>query len=427
MGLQGLPKKSTRWIIGSVAMGIAFTGAIALYSISHLQSAKETTSESARVPQLKKVTALGRLEPEAEVVPVAAPIALDGDRVAQLFVKEGDRVKAGQVIAILDSRDRLQDEVAQARERVKMAQAKLAQVKAGAKTGEIQAQQAAIARLEAEQSTEIEAQKATIARIEAERHTEIEAQKAAIEQIKVQLANAEVEYKRYQTLFKEGATAASLLDNKRLAFQTAQQQLNEAQANLKRIQTSRGQELNEARATLRRIQTSRSQQLKQAKATLDQIAEVRSVDVRSAQAEVDNAIAALKQTQTNLNQVYIRAPMAGRILKIHTRPGAKISDSGIVEIAQTDQMLVVAEVYQTDIGKVRLGQQAVITSNTFPGELRGTVSEIGWQVSRQNVFSNQPGENLDRRVVEVKIRLDLEDSKRVERLTNLQVQTAIAL
>jgi HlyD family secretion protein len=49
------------------------------------------------------------------------------------------------------------------------------------------------------------------------------------------------------------------------------------------------------------------------------------------------------------------------------------------------------------------------------------------QVNRQNVFSNQPGENLDSRVIEVKIRLNPEDSKRVAGLTNLQVQTAIEL
>jgi HlyD family secretion protein len=47
------------------------------------------------------------------------------------------------------------------------------------------------------------------------------------------------------------------------------------------------------------------------------------------------------------------------------------------------------------------------------------------QVNRQNVFSNQPGENLDSRIVEVKIRLNPEDSKRVAGLTNLQVQAEI--
>jgi HlyD family secretion protein len=49
------------------------------------------------------------------------------------------------------------------------------------------------------------------------------------------------------------------------------------------------------------------------------------------------------------------------------------------------------------------------------------------QVNRQNVFSNQPGENLDRRIVEVKIQLSPEDSKRVATLTNLQIQAAILL
>ncbi len=90
-------------------------------------------------------------------------------------------------------------------------------------------------------------------------------------------------------------------------------------------------------------------------------------------------------------------------------------------------MMAVAEVYQTDIGKVKLGHQAMITSQAFPGELRGSVDHIGLLVKRQNVFSNQPGENLDSRVVEVKIRLTPEDSKRVAGFTNLQVQTAIEL
>jgi HlyD family secretion protein len=69
----------------------------------------------------------------------------------------------------------------------------------------------------------------------------------------------------------------------------------------------------------------------------------------------------------------------------------------------------------------------VISSQAFAGELRGTVAQIGLQVNRQNVFSNQPGENLDSRVVEVKIRLNPEDSKRVAGFTNLQVQTAIEI
>lgn len=391
MNVRGLSKKSTRWIIGSIATGIAFTGVIILYSVSILKPATEKTSSSSvtTTPTVTKVTALGRLEPEGEIVEIAAPLDLDGDRVAELLVKEGDRVATGQIIAILDSRDPLQDQVAHAKQQVKLAQAQLAQVKAGAQTGKIMAQQAVVARIEAEKTTEIEAQEAIIARLEA------------------QLQNAETENRRHKTLYEEGAISASLGDSKYLTFQIAQQQLAEA------------------KATLNRIKTAREQELKQARATLAEIAEVRPVDIEVAQAEVERAIAALKQAQTNLEQAYVRTPIAGRILDIQTRPGARIRDSGIVTIAQTDQIIAVAEVYQSDIRKVRLGQQAIITSEVFPGKLQGIVSRIDLQVSRQNIFSNQPGENLDRRVIEVEIRLTPEASKRVEGLSNLQVQIAI--
>ena len=272
-----------------------------------------------------------------------------------------------------------------------MAETKLAQVKAGAKSGEITAQKATIARLQAENSTQISAQKATIARLQAE------------------LNNAQSEYQRNQNLYQEGAISASSRDSKRLTWETAQQQLAEAQANLKRIISS-GQE-----------------QINAAKATLNQIAEVRPVDVKVARAELDRAIATLKQAKTNLEQPYIRAPMVGQIIKIHVRKGEKIGDSGVAEIAKTSQMMVVAEVYQTDISKIKVGQKAIISGQALTGKLEGEVTQIGLQVNRQNVFSNQPGENLDRRVVDVKIRLNPEDSKRASGLTNLQVETAIEL
>ena len=105
--------------------------------------------------------------------------------------------------------------------------------------------------------------------------------------------------------------------------------------------------------------------------------------------------------------------------------GEKISDDGIADVGETQQMVVVAEVYQTDISKIKVGQKAGVTSQAFSGELPGTVKEIGLKVSKQNVFSNQPGENLDSRVVEVKIHLNPEASKQVAGLTNLQVQVAI--
>ncbi|MBD2209899.1 ABC exporter membrane fusion protein [Nostoc linckia FACHB-104] len=424
-----LLKPKNQGVIALVIAATAMTGTIAVYAVSQFgQFGKTASSETVpTAPVVQKVTALGRLQPEAEVIKLSAPLALDGDRIAQILVQEGDRVKAGQVVAILDSRDRLQTAVLQAQKQVQVAKAKLAQVKAGAKTGEIQAQQATVERLQAQSIGDRQSQEEAIARLEAQWQGDRIAQAATIKKLTAELNNAQAEYLRYQQLYKDGAISNSAFDSKRLSVETTKQQLDEAQAVLNRINTTAKRQLAEAKVGLNRINATGNKQISEAEATLNSIAEVRPVDVAAAQTEVENAIASLKRAQTDLTAAYIKAPTTGQILKIHYRPGEKIGDSGIADFAQTDQMITVAEVYQSDINKVKLGQQAVISGQAFTGELRGQVSQIGLQVNRQNVFSNQPGENLDSRVIEVKIRLNPEDSKRVAGLTNLQVQTAIEL
>ena len=414
-------------LIVLVVAATVITGGIAFYGISQSglisQSASSQLEETP--PVTPKISALGRLEPETEVISLSAPLDLDGDRIAQILVQEGDTVKSGQVVAILDSRTRLQTAVLQAEKQVQVAKAKLAQVEAGAKTGEIQAQQAIIQRLQAQLQGDKIAQQEAIARIEAQSLGERLAQEATINKLSAQLNNAQAEYERYQQLSSQGAISLSLFDSKRLSFDTAKQQLSQAQAVLNQINSTASIELAQAQVTLTRINATGNKQISEAKATLNSITEIRPVDIAAAKSEVENAIATLKQMQTNLESTSIIAPIAGQILKIHTRVGEKISEAGIADLAQTEQMIAVAQVYQADISKVKLGQSAVITSQAFPGELRGTVSHIGLQVNRQNVFSNQPGENLDSRVIDVKIRLHPDDSKKVAGLTNLQVQTAI--
>jgi HlyD family secretion protein len=379
-------KLSKPWLFGLGIGVMALFGGGAYYQLSLVSKPQ---AEPIREIPITKISALGRLEPEGEVIQVSAPLALDGDRVSQLLVKEGDTVKAGQIIAILDSRDRLQDELRQAQQQVSAAQAKLAQAKAGAKTGEI------------------EAQRSTIVRLEAERQGEIEAQKATIERWQAEVRNARVEYERFGQLYQQGGVSSSNLDTKRLAAETAQAQLKEAIANSNRTAASLQAQINEAKATLSRI------------------TDIRPVDIQPLQTEVEGTIVAVKKAENALAKAEVRAPISGQILKIQTRLGEKVSDKGIADLAQTANMVAVTEVYQSDISKIKPRQKATVTSQAFSGELPGTVLQIGREVKQQNVFSNQPGENLDRRIIEVKIRL--ENSQKVAGLTNLQVQTIIAL
>ena len=388
-----IAKPKTRWrVVLATSIALATT-LIGLYSYLRLRS--DISSESSTpvtTPTRVAITALGRIEPEGEVIQLSAPSSISGLRVEKLLVNQGNAVKAGQIVALLEGYVRATVNVQQALDQVRVAQAKLSQIQAGAKRGEIDAQQAAIASLQSQLQGEIATGNATVARLQAE------------------LDNAQTEYNRYRSLYQQGAVSASVADSKRLQVRTLQQQLNEAQAALNR--------------TVNTLQD----QIREARAKLDSIQEVRPQDVKVAQAEVKSAISAVEQAKAEKELSILKSPVTGTVLKINTKPGEVVSSAGIMEIGRTNQMYVVAEVYQTDIQKVRLGQKAFISSTAFPGKLKGTVSEIGLLVDRQRILNINPGADTDRRIVEVKIRIDeLSDNKLVMGLTNLQVDVAIQI
>jgi HlyD family secretion protein len=382
--------KPKRWLPLAAGLVVAGVG-IAAGLVWRFRSPTPNPSPPPVVgrPQIRSVVALGRLAPKGEVIKLSAPTSAQESRIERLLVEEGDPVRAGQVIAILDAQPRLQADLAEAQARVEVAQSKLAIVRAGAKQGELNAQSAEIARIQADWQGNIAAQAAKIARLNAE------------------LANAQTDYERNQSLFREGAISASQRDSSRLARDVAQRSLEEAQLTLRRSRATLAQELNKARSSFA------------------QIAEVRPVDVRAAQAEVTLALAALRQAKAKLDQTLVRSPIAGEVLDIYTRAGEVVGSDGIAEIGQTRKMQVIAEVYQSDVRQLRLGQTVQISSDALPNSLTGTVSLIGSQVRRQMIINTDPTSNIDARVIEVWIALDPENSQQASKFTNLQVKVVI--
>jgi HlyD family secretion protein len=335
------------------------------------------------------VSALGRIEPKEKIVRLSAPASTQFPRIEKLMVNEGDAVQAGQIIALLDNYSIRVVDRELAEKRVKVAIARLAQVQAGAKTGEIKAQKAILARLKVDLQGEIATQNAVISRFKAE------------------WQNAKSQCDRYQSLYQSGAVALTDRERECLKEKTLSNQLKEATANLNRSVSTGEEQKNEAEATLNRI------------------AEVRPVDVAVAQAEVDEARSAVEAAKSQLELAQVRTPTTGHLLKVHTQPGELVGEWGIADIGQTDQMYIVAEVYETDIGRVRVGQRAVVTSPVIEGRLLGTVEEIGWQLGKRKVLGTDPNLDVDAKVVEVKIRLEPKSSQKVIKLSNLEVQTLI--
>jgi HlyD family secretion protein len=372
--------------IASLITGI--TGVVGYVAIAN----RPTQAAISQTPsKVETVSALGRLEPDGEVIEVFAPTSIDGARVENLKVTHAQQIRKGEAIAFLDTYARREAALREAQAQVTVALSQLRQVEAGAKSGQIQAQARVVERFQAELQTETAAQEATIARLAAE------------------LRNAELEDWRYQNLQTEGAVSASLRDNKQLTTNTARQRLHEAQAQL------------------HRIQRSRRQQVAEAQATLDQIAEVRPVDVDVAKAQVAQAQASLARAKAELDLAIVRSPQDGQVLKIHTRPGELVGNKGIISLGQTQRMVAVAEVYELDISRIRIGQSAAVTSknNAFPDLLQGKVVEVGLEINKKDVLNTDPAAQFDARVVEVKVQLDELSSRKVAGLTNLSIQVAI--
>jgi HlyD family secretion protein len=410
-----------------IIIAALLVGGIGVFAVNRIRTANTAPKPApvVSVPEIKTVTALGRLEPKGEVIKLSAPTSNQGTRVEQLLVKEGDRVKAGQIIAVMENRDRIQASLKEAERKVAVAKAQLAQVKAGAKQGELVARSADINRLQAELTGDLKTQQATIARLEAEQQGQKQALKATVARIAAERRNAQIDVKRYESLYKEGVISSQEVDRRRLSAETSSQQLLESQATQSRTIATLEQQITEAKANRNKTVASMQQQIKQAKGTLAQTAEVRPTDIATAQAEINSAIASVERIRAELALAYIRVPQAGRVLKINTRAGETVGNEGIIDFGETSQMYAVAEVYQSDVSKVKQGQKVRISSDSLPKELQGTVDWVGYQIQRQDIINSDPSSNIDSRIVEVRVRLDDESSKQAAKFTNLQVQAVI--
>jgi HlyD family secretion protein len=366
------------------------------------QRASATTNQAAKKAVAKSVVALGKIEPEGEVIKLSVPNAQDS-RVNNILVKEGDRVKKGRLIAILQGLDRRIADVQDAQTDVRVKTAELKKVRQGeAKKAQIFAKNAAIERLQAQLKNELPQKQAALANAQAV------------------LSNAKYNYEQRSILGKAGALSKNNLSVALREFQVAKAVVAERQADLS--QTS---------STLQA-------EISQAQAERQELGEIRPVDIDIAQAQLAKAKILVKQRRTSLQDVQVRAPIDGQILRINTRVGEQVNTAqGIMELAQTKHMLVALEVPEIDINKITVGQSAMITGEYggFKGKLKGRVDSIGQQVGRRAIQNanassagsptGNPSNDQNARIVVVKVRIDPSDSPKVAALTNMQVRVKV--
>ena len=144
---------------------------------------------------------------------------------------------------------------------------------------------------------------------------------------------------------------------------------------------------------------------------------------RVSESDIEMALAHVSISQAELDRAYIKSPVSGRILDVIAQPGEFVGVEGILELGQVDMMYAIAEVYETDIRRIKIGQTATISSDALPKTLNGKVELIRHKVEKQDVTGTDPAAGKDARIIEVEILLD--DSEAAAALTHLQVEIII--
>lgn len=190
------------------------------------------------------------------------------------------------------------------------------------------------------------------------------------------------------------------------------------------LERSRIANLNRRVAVLER-EVNRYRQLARNGAVAASELETRELTLLELQGNLREARDQIARTETDLVNSELRAPISGTVLNVEARAGERPGDKGILQIGASDRMEVVAEVYESDIRRVKLGQTASISSENggFDGSLRARVIRISPQVQQREVLATDPTGDADARVVEVRLALDPADTAKVRNLTGTKTIT----
>ncbi len=342
-------KRRWIWIVVAVVVVLAGVGGFLLWR----QSGATAASTAARTVAVHKgalqvtVSASGSLEPVRQV-------DLDFDvsgKVAEVLVGIGDRVKAGQVLARLDTAD-LEANVRQAELNLKSAQAQLDSLKEPATEEEIKSAEAAyysaLAQYQELKNTPSQ-QTLTAAKLE-------------LEQAKIALDRAQGDYNRVSWRPDIGALPQSQ------ALQEATYNYQIALANYE--ETVKGPSKEELAAAWRNVESARAklESLKNGPT---------STELASAEVAVEQAQISLETARRNLEAAVLKAPFDGVVAAMNLVVGEP-AVSPAVTLMDLSRFRITVNVDEMDVSQLEAGMPAVVTVDALPDvPLTGKVERIG--------------------------------------------------
>jgi HlyD family secretion protein len=358
---------TSRW--RAVALALAVFGPVA-GAPAQAQEARGTAGRVAR----SEVRALAHLEPESGAIVIGAR---PGMRVEQVRVVEGQDVKVGELLAVLEGHDQRERQLALAE----------AQRDAARFQRRMRREQLALER----------------ARFDRVKQPKLESLRSTVADLKGKVGH------------EAGAKSGQAGSNK------------EAQAKPSVPAPGGGmvpQDVREMLAAHLRAELAQTEiQLKEFEAGLELLARQRKLEDELNGDGSPESVAIDRQVElarADLASAEVRAPVTGRVLAVSVHAG-EVSPGPLLTIGDVRTMVARAEVFQTNVLDVAVGDpaQVFILGRTVAGE----VTRVGTTVARNSITSLDPADLADRRVIEVVVRLA--DPSLAARLVNMQVEVAI--
>jgi HlyD family secretion protein len=380
-------KYPLRWLMGLVAAGVFVVGTTTVLKVVNRENSKQDISQLTVPVEAKsvtvRITASGKVQPVQSVnISPKSPGLL-----AELNVEQGETVQKGQIIARMDNSE-IKMRILQYQANLEQFKAQLAESEAGSRPEEIAQAKARLAQAQAQ-----------LAVIRAgNRSQEIDQARAAVDAANAQVELTQSRVKRYQALAKEGAISQDTLDQYITEDRRAKSSLEEAK---KRLSLQKA--------------GNRDEDIKRQQAVVTQEREAlrklengsRPEEIARLRASVTAANAQLRQQQVQLEDTIIRAPFSGIVTQRYATLGGYVSpaisassnasatSTSIIALARGLEIL--ANVPETDIGRIKQGQEVEIVADAYPDQVfKGSVRLIAPEaVVEQGVTSFQVRINID--------------------------------
>jgi HlyD family secretion protein len=342
------------------------------------------------------IEALGRVQPISGLISVFAP---PGDQILIWKVQLGAPVQAGEILGTLRGQE----------ERNRSLSALDAQI-AEAETLRAAIQKSSKAKLN---DLKLETEQALKAGDQ-----DIKVIEAKLTGLTEQLRIAKAEQDRINRIEKDGVAVGSQeREQVSLLITKAEQELNATMA-----------------------QKLKAEQAKDSAATLlnSKVATIEAETERGlGQVPLLTLQTSRKVAEQKLLDAQLKAPITGKVVKLNAKVGETITNMPVMQVADTSQMLIIAEVYETDIPRLRdwlnksgkpvsVKLDARVIGSDSSIELGGTttIERIAPMIAKNTVFALGPREDADRRVVEVEVLLDEKSSQALSQFIGLQVRVS---